>query len=593
MEVSPEFLAALPPNIQEEVLAQQRLEQQRTSTTTNPNEPVDPADFLQTLPPALRQSILADMEDSQMAVLPPELAAEAQNLRREWEARNRQLMADRFFTHVGNSGANALSSIIRSSMGRLSSRYGIHTVHNRSHWSGWAPRPVAGASGTAGGVGGQAGSGGVRLRGRMLLDHEALSCLLVLLFIDEPKLNTTRLHRVLRNLCYHGPTRDWVVKSLLSILERSNEARISVAPATESLPITSTPTPSTKGKRVASRALPMTPTTAPAGVTTPTSAGASAGVPSWLNVSLDAALGCRANVFHIQKPSAVGGVKKQGATSTITIHSQAAPIICRHTLDVLISLAKSFPSHFLPRPPTAAEADASTSAKSKEKEAAEGKKLTVVPAGASSARKEATATDFWDLLVRLDSQSASRKGKGLARTHSSAASHGTASTTPGADDETRHYSLESSPFGQLLAMLSSSVVRRSSLLTDRLLRLLSLISLGLPDSSAVTSVQQQQQQRRHSEGVRMRDWERRELHSSLAAQLQQQRDTVLDLSLSGVEASPQDLQLLEQHLKLAVDVLTSKSCSEEGLEDATTLLLSLSYGPPPTRFVDFLGVPVV
>ena len=151
MEVSAEFLAALPPNIQEEVLAQQRIEQQRTSVPANPNEPVDPADFLSTLPPALRQSILADMEDSQMAALPPDLAAEAQNLRREWEARNRQLMADRFFTHVGNSGANALSSIIRNSMGRLGGRYGVHPVHNRGHWSGWG-RPVAGASGTSAAV---------------------------------------------------------------------------------------------------------------------------------------------------------------------------------------------------------------------------------------------------------------------------------------------------------------------------------------------------------------------------------------------------------------------------------------------------------
>ena len=51
-------------------------------------------------------------------------------------------------------------------------------------------------------------------------------------------------------------------------------------------------------------------------------------------------------------------------------------------------------------------------------------------------------------------------------------------TAPGSDEETRHMSLEASPFGQLLALLSSSVVRRSSILTDRLLRLLSLISLG-------------------------------------------------------------------------------------------------------------------
>lgn len=188
-----------------------------------------------------------------------------------------------------------------------------------------------------------------------------------------------------------------------------------------------------------------------------------------MNISLDAALGCRANVFHILKPSSASGVKKQGASSSITIHSQAAPIICRHTLDVLISLAKSFPSHFLPRP-TLAGGD-----EKKEKDA-DSKKMT--PATGSVVKKQETGTDFWDLLARLDSQSASRKGKGLARTHSSATTHGAASSSSGAEEETRHLSLESSPFGQLLALLSSSVVRRSSLLTDRLLRLLSLISLG-------------------------------------------------------------------------------------------------------------------
>lgn len=54
-----------------------------------------------------------------MDVLPPELAAEALNLRREWETRYRQLIADRLFTHVGNFGANAMSFITCNSMGRL------------------------------------------------------------------------------------------------------------------------------------------------------------------------------------------------------------------------------------------------------------------------------------------------------------------------------------------------------------------------------------------------------------------------------------------------------------------------------------------
>lgn len=57
-EVNPEFLAALPPAIQEEVLAQQRIEQQRqAAATANPNDPVDAAAFFQNLQPSLRQAV--------------------------------------------------------------------------------------------------------------------------------------------------------------------------------------------------------------------------------------------------------------------------------------------------------------------------------------------------------------------------------------------------------------------------------------------------------------------------------------------------------------------------------------------------------
>jgi hypothetical protein len=63
------------------------------------------------------------MEDSQISVLPPDLAQEAQNLRREWEARNRQLMQERLFGHVSQS-SSALSSILRSSgTGKLLNKY--------------------------------------------------------------------------------------------------------------------------------------------------------------------------------------------------------------------------------------------------------------------------------------------------------------------------------------------------------------------------------------------------------------------------------------------------------------------------------------
>ncbi len=61
--------------------------------------------------------------------------------------------------------------------------------------------------------------------GRQLLDHESLTCLLVLLFIDDTRLNIAKLHRVIRNLCIHGPSRAWIIKALLSILEKVSGGR--------------------------------------------------------------------------------------------------------------------------------------------------------------------------------------------------------------------------------------------------------------------------------------------------------------------------------------------------------------------------------
>jgi E3 ubiquitin-protein ligase HUWE1 len=110
-EISAEFLAALPPAIQQEVLEQQRLERERqAAVAANPDAPVDPANFIQTLPASLRRQVLADMDDSQIALLPGDLATEAQALRNELEQRQRQIQERFFTTHAGST----LSRILRS-----------------------------------------------------------------------------------------------------------------------------------------------------------------------------------------------------------------------------------------------------------------------------------------------------------------------------------------------------------------------------------------------------------------------------------------------------------------------------------------------
>ena len=88
---------------------------------------------------------------------------------------------------------------------RLSSRYSIANVAQRAQWSSHWPRAPTSMATHTGMLGG-------KVKGKQLVDNETLSCLLVLLFVDEPRLNTGRLHRVLRNLCFHTTTRQWVIR---------------------------------------------------------------------------------------------------------------------------------------------------------------------------------------------------------------------------------------------------------------------------------------------------------------------------------------------------------------------------------------------
>ncbi|XP_029672475.1 E3 ubiquitin-protein ligase HUWE1 isoform X6 [Formica exsecta] len=508
VEVNPEFLAALPPAIQEEVLAQQRMEQQRhAAASANPEDPVDAAAFFQNLQPSLRQAILTDMEESQISVLPPDLAQEAQNLRREWEARNRHMMQERFLNHVSQSNT-ALSSILRNS-GRArggGTRYAIHAVPQRTQWNTWNPRGDTNIAHQG---------AGLRLRGRQLLDHESMACLLVLLFVDEPKINTLRLHRVIRNLCYHGSTREWIVKALLSIMERSNDENKDIM--------------ADFGLKFKRKGL----LNSPMDLCSPKIFDQRNNTQSWLNISIDAALGCRANVFHIIRHA---GKKSERQGNIIAIHPQAAPTVCRHTLELLISLAKSFPGYFVPIKSKELEDKDS----SKEKDISGNKEEGGAKNKSASKVGRSDLPDFWDLLLKLDS-CASKKGKSVARTHSN--------TNLGNEPEHGTTTFEASAFGQLISMLNWSVIKRSSQLTDKLLRLLSLISIGLTEVNSY---------RRQDAGA-------------------DRKNKKTEVGKDQSVAAP------EGHLKLAVQVLTSKSCSEDGLEDATALLLNLSHCPDPTR----------
>ncbi|XP_038138930.1 E3 ubiquitin-protein ligase HUWE1 isoform X7 [Cyprinodon tularosa] len=650
-EVSPEFLAALPPTIQEEVLAQQRAEQQRRELAQQPptgDTPLDPVTFIQTLPSELRRSVLEDMEDSVLAVMPPDIAAEAAALRREQEARQRQLMHERLF---GHSSSSALSAILRSPAftSRLGSNRGVQYTRLAVQRGG----PFQMGGGTNHRPSSSSVDSLLRLRGRLLLDHEALSCLLVLLFVDEPKLNTSRLHRVLRNLCYHSQTRGWVIRSLLSILQRSSESEVCVE--TSRLE-------DCRGKRGSQGGCGGKGSAASSFSSSSSSSlellnrveSRSSSQLSWLSVSMDAALGCRTNIFQIQRASgrkhadrhaagsstgsgtlgvsggATGVSCAGGGGSTVHIHPQAAPVVCRHVLDTLIQLAKVFPSHFTQQrckdvSAAASELDSRLCSGSSGGGTGVGSSRsgsnpnTQNSLGSSVATPQSLgiSTDFWDLLVKLDNMNVSRKGK---------ASMKTVPLGGGAEAEGAQFSLETSPLGQLMNMLSHPVIRRSSLLTEKLLRLLSLISIALPDNKATEvpaghPTPQAANPNAASSGPTV------SITTQGAALMVSAQPTVTIPGASGgaatqstasgtnitvsqassttisiptstgiTSAGKQRGQILsteidkmvstgltEKQLQLSVEVLTSHSCSEEGLEDAANILLQLSRGDGSTR----------
>ncbi|XP_067408206.1 E3 ubiquitin-protein ligase HUWE1 isoform X2 [Emydura macquarii macquarii] len=545
-EVSPEFLAALPPAIQEEVLAQQRVEQQRRELAqgTSSDTPMDPVTFIQTLPSELRRSVLEDMEDSVLAVMPPDIAAEAQALRREQEARQRQLMHERLF---GHSSTSALSAILRSPAftSRLSGNRGVQYTRLAVQRGGTFHM---GGSSSHSRPSGSAVDSLLRQRGRLLLDHEALSCLLVLLFVDEPKLNTSRLHRVLRNLCYHAQTRAWVIRSLLSILQRSSESELCLE-----TPKGPAGGPDERGKRGAKAGPPEG---RPLELLHKMESKSS-GQLSWLSVSMDAALGCRTNIFQIQRAGGRKHTEKHAASaaagSAVHIHPQAAPVVCRHVLDTLIQLAKVFPSHFTQQRPKEGPC-----------EGERGPRQSGSPGQAGS-----ISTDFWDLLVKLDNMNVSRKGKNSVKS---------APVSLGAEGESAPYSLEASPLGQLMNMLSHPVIRRSSLLTEKLLRLLSLISIALPENKAPDGP-----------GAPPAAPATAAVPAAptptapAPAKGSKSPAKASDGGGGGTDSKTVASGLTENQLQLSVEVLTSHSCSEEGLEDAANVLLQLSRGDSPTR----------
>uniref|UniRef100_A0A1A9ZLS0 HECT-type E3 ubiquitin transferase n=1 Tax=Glossina pallidipes TaxID=7398 RepID=A0A1A9ZLS0_GLOPL len=529
-EVSPEFLAALPPNIQTEVLMQQRIEQQRQAAqSTNPEDPVDTAAFFQNLPETLRQAILADMEDSQISSLPPDLAAEAQHLRRDWESRNgARLDMQR------NPINGYLSSRLSASSQNLNeeSRWQNNTI-----WSD--PNGLNSARHQRTTVIHQQQNCGKPLTLLLmedlnnLPDPDTLSTLLLFLFIEDSKFSYTRLHRIIRNICYHVPIRNWIINALINIIEYATSSCL-------------------------------------------WSAGTEIVQPQWLKLKVDAAFGFKSNTFILNKCQ---------DDYTISINPQASQQVVKNCLDILFALAKQFPKSFLP---------VSTERKQRKRHLFKGKEDLNIPTSMSNLKAKfgesrvldeypstskavgksqkgltsgdfkynTNSTDFWKVLLNTEIYANLRFSRtSLFPLFSQPPWEWKATNS-------EFISFNDSAFAKLLDMLSFKIIRRSPQLTDLLLKLLASLSSELPEEdSGVTDASK----------MEIKSYFKK-IHPEGELQQQQEEDSKTDNtedSKDKIKQHPKLYSKMFPYFVTLIEVLTHKCGTNEGLENMSKLIFNM------------------
>ena len=560
-----------------QVIQQERVERaQQEARQTNPTDPVDNAAFFYNLPRDLRRTILADMDDSLISHLPEDIATEARQIRQERESRRRQMMEHRhasFMERLMEEAHMRVEGIGPPSWHHIDSADARYSVVNLNPGGGHHHHLPYSSHHSYRGMF-QSSLKSVESGSKQMLDQEALTCLLVLLFLDQNKLHNNRLHRIVKNVSQHQPTRAWILSSLLAIIRETSIVPKALSSRPHLRPTCPMPPPLTPKRGgtavnevsgVHGALVTSTPNVASTSSSSSVSPQHLSTTPHWLNLSINAALGSHAKVFRFEHAG------KVGPNAKVHVHPLAAVSICGNILELLIFLARQFPSSFLPAqllPRDTKDKGGGTSGAS-----------TSAAAGTSSSSSSdedapEVISNFWQVLLKLDG-AASRKGKGALKSFQY-------SDSTGNYQENEIFS--ASIMGQLMALFQCDLIKDSVSLTDKLLRALSVASSSIP-KSGLKRKQDKQAATTSQTGLTTTTDEQPPTTatvvgastSSSVSQRAEEEEVFEQPKI--IESSLVNAQLV----KILVGVLTSGRCSEDGLEDATVLLTNLSKCSVATR----------
>ncbi|EYC43749.1 hypothetical protein Y032_0481g2245 [Ancylostoma ceylanicum] len=288
--IDQDFLAALPPELQEEILAQheravreaeEALRRANAPAPPVPPEPeMDGAAVIASLPAHERTQVLAEMDESELQRLPADMQDEARRARASLEPLQNILR----FRHL-LMPSSARSRGLRSNVNL--SGFGTSYAGVGTSGSG------AGTSGTpaVGSLAGQANT--ANAQSLQLLDRDSI-LILTMLFLVDNRLSNGRLQKVIRLACSHANTCDFVIWCLLALLEKAHDGAIDEEELVSVCP-------------------------------------------SWLDSITVSGVGHNERALKIGKH-----------VSKVAIHPLLSLPLSKNVLDTLATIAKTYPGHFLP-----------------------------------------------------------------------------------------------------------------------------------------------------------------------------------------------------------------------------------------------------
>lgn len=207
--IDPVFLNALPPELQEEVLAEhERRVREAEEAYRRQNAPpapvveMDGAAVIASLPANERAQVLAEMDDAELAGLPAEMQNEARRARAQ---------------HIEPNMLRYHRLLFRGAPGGGPPQVGIARTRT-------TVRPVA-ATGPS--IGTHAGNAYQAPTDHPhLLDRESILTLCLLYLVDNNRVPHTRLQKVLRSACVNQTTCDFIIWCLLALLDKASDASL-------------------------------------------------------------------------------------------------------------------------------------------------------------------------------------------------------------------------------------------------------------------------------------------------------------------------------------------------------------------------------